>query len=66
MERLVCTPAEAAEALATSPSKVRELISTGELKAYREGKNFKIVITQLREYIETRATEETERRKNEQ
>ena len=66
MERLVCTPAEAAEALATSPSKVRELIANGELKAYREGKNFKIVITQLREYIETRATEETERRKNEQ
>lgn len=66
MKRLVCTPAEAAEALVTSPDKVRELIQTGELPAYREGRNFKIVISLLQEYIEERAINETERRKNEQ
>ena len=64
MDRLICTPAEAAEALVTSPDKVRELIQSGELPAYREGRNFKIVISQLHEYIQNRATEETERRKN--
>lgn len=64
MKRLVCTPAEAAEALVTSPDKVRELIQTGELPAYREGRNFKIVISLLQEYIEERAINETERRKN--
>ena len=64
MKRLVCTPAEAAEALVTSPDKVRELIQSGEIPAYREGRNFKIVISLLQVYIEERAMGETERRKN--
>lgn len=63
MKRLVCTPAEAAEALVTSPDKVRELIQNGELPAYREGRNFKIVISLLEEYIEERAFKETEERR---
>ena len=64
MERLICTPQEAAEALVTSPDKVRELIAKGEIPAYREGTHYKIVISQLHEYIRARANEETERRKN--
>lgn len=63
MKRLVCTPAEAAEALVTSPDKIRELIQSGELPAYREGRNFKIVISLLQEYIEERAGRETKERR---
>lgn len=63
MERLVCTPEQAAHALITSPDEVRRLIKTGELPAYRQGTNWKIVITQLQRYIEDRATRETKERR---
>lgn len=65
MEKLVCTPEEAAKALVTSPDKVRELIKRGELPAYQQGTHFKIPISLLSDYIERRAVEESERRKNE-
>lgn len=65
MDRLVCTPQQAAEALATRPSKVRELLDRGEIPSYREGRNYKIPISLLEEYVVTRAWKETdERRKN--
>ena len=64
MDRLICTPAEAAQALVTSPDKVRSLIECGEIPAYREGRNYKIVISQLEEYIRSRAERETEGRKH--
>ena len=64
MNRLVCSPAEAAEALATSPNKVRELLEHGDIPAYKEGRNYKIPITLLESYIVERAFTETERRKN--
>lgn len=64
MERLICTPAEAAEALATRPSKVRELLDHGDIPAYKEGRNYKIPIKLLENYIAERAYKETEERRN--
>ena len=63
MDRLICTPQEAAEALATRPAKVRELLDRGEIPAYKEGRNYKIPIVLLEEYIVTRAHKETEERR---
>ena len=63
MDRLVCTPAEAARALATNPDTIRELIHSGELPAYQNGTHFKIVIADLEEYIRNRASAETGKRK---
>ena len=65
MERLVVTPEEAAGMLITSPSEIRRLIHEGELPAYKSGRNFKIVIAQLQQYVERKAIEEAERRKKE-
>ena len=64
IKRLVCTPAEAAKALATSPNKVHELLERGEIPAYREGRNYKIVISLLQDYIEERAINESKERRN--
>ena len=63
MERLIVTPDEAAEMLVTSPAQVRTWIHEGRLPAYRTGKNWKIVITQLQIFVEQLALEETERRR---
>lgn len=65
MKRMICTPVEAAEALATRPAKVRELLDRGEIPAYKEGRNYKIPIVLLEDYIVERAQKETkERREN--
>lgn len=63
MEKLVVTPEEAAEMLVTSPATVRGWIREGLLPAYRQGRNWKIVISQLQIFIEQLAIHETERRK---
>lgn len=62
MEKLVATPDEAARMLATSPNEIRTLIIRGELPAYKSGRNYKIVISQLQDYIETKALRETKER----
>ena len=63
MDRIVLTPAEAANALATTKSKVHELLETGQLPAYRDGKNWKIPETLLLRYIEERAEREAMERR---
>lgn len=64
MKRMICTPVEAAEALATRPAKVRELLDRGDIPSYKEGRNYKIPIVLLEEYIVARALKETEERRN--
>ena len=70
MQRMVCTPMEASKALATSPDTIRELIQSGEIPAYKQGRNYKIPVRLLENYIAERAIKETkvrrleERRKN--
>lgn len=65
--KLVISAAECAEALATTPNEVQKLLKSGELPAYRQGKNWKIPISLLQKYIEDKATKEAEeRRKSEQ
>lgn len=47
----------------TSQSNILNLIRDGKIPAYRDGRNYKIVISQLQEYIEQRAISETKERK---
>ena len=65
METMIVRTAEAADLLATSPNRVLELIREGEIPAYRDGRNWSIPRTLLQAYVEDRAREETERRRNE-
>ena len=62
MEKLIVRIREAAQLLATSPNRVLELINEGEIKAYRDGKNWAIPLRLLQVYVEERAVKETERR----
>lgn len=63
MERIVITATEAAKALGTSPNRIKELLDTGELPAYRDGNTWSIPISLLHRYAETKAiTEAKERR----
>lgn len=62
MDKIVCTPEEAAEAMVTSPNIIRGWIRDGLLPAYKSGRNWKIVITQLQRFAEDLAISETERR----
>ena len=61
--RLVISATEAAKVLCTTPNKVQQMLASGELPAYREGKNWKIPISLLEKYVEDRALAETEKRK---
>ena len=54
---------EAAEILRTSPKSVLEALEKGEIKAYRDGKNWSILDKHLEEYAEKKAITDTERRK---
>lgn len=63
MSKMILTPDEAAEMLRTSKSTVHELLESGEIPAYREGKNWKIPAVLLKVYVTDRAMEESERRK---
>ena len=64
MERLVVTPAEAAEMLATSPNKIYLLLESGELPAYRQGSYWKIPVATLSAYIVEKAINESEERRS--
>ena len=63
MDKIVITAAEAAKALATSPNTVKELLETGQLPAYRDGRNWSIPISLLHEYVESRARAESQERR---
>ncbi len=63
MEKIVVTPEQAAEMLVTSPSEVRKWIHDGELPAYRSGRNWKIVKSQLQKFVEDKAEAETKERR---
>lgn len=61
--KLVLSASEVAEAMATTPNEVQRLLESGDLPAYKQGKNWKIPITLLEKYIEERAIAEAEKRK---
>ena len=63
MEKLILTAEEAAKALGTRSDTVRTMLKNGEIPAYREGKNWKIPMKLLQQYVEKRALEETEERR---
>lgn len=64
MEKLVMTPTEASRVLATRTDTIRNLLECGELPAYREGRNWKIPVDLLKQYICDRAMEETRKRRS--
>lgn len=64
MERIIIRTSEAAEMLSTSPNKIQELLETGKLPAYRDGRNWSIPVASVIKYAEDRAEKEAaERRK---
>ena len=63
MEAIVVRISDAADMLATSPNRIKELIDQGELYAYRDGKNWSIPKSLIHKYAEDRAINETAERK---
>ena len=64
MEKIIIRSKEAAEMLGTSPNVVLELLESGKIPAYREGKNWSIPVESVKKYAEDRAEKEAaERRK---
>lgn len=63
MERLIYSATEAAELLGTRPNTIQRLLESGEIPAYRDGKNWKIPKTLLLKYIEDKAIAEAKERR---
>ena len=59
---LVASPNQAMRAIQVSRKKLYELINTGELESYTEGKSRRITIKSINEYIERRLAAEAARR----
>lgn len=53
MEKIAVRPAEAAEALGISRSKVYELIATGEIPSVRIGNSARVPVKALRDLVES-------------
>lgn len=63
MDVLVYTADEAARVLRVRPEKIFEMLSSGEIPAYREGRGWKIPKTLLQATIESKAINEAKERK---
>jgi excisionase family DNA binding protein len=59
---LVASPNQAMTAIQVSRKKLYELINTGELESYTEGKSRRITVKSINEYIERRLAAEAARR----
>lgn len=63
MEKLIVSATEAAQILGTSPNSIQEALESGDLPAYKEGRNWKIPRTMLEQYVEERAVREAAERR---
>lgn len=63
MEKLILSPAEVAESLSTSPNTILAAIQSGEIPAYREGRNWKVPKASLQQYVIDRAAKESAERR---
>jgi excisionase family DNA binding protein len=59
---LVASPNQAMRAIQVSRRKLYELINTGELESYTEGKSRRITVKSINDYIERRLAAEVVRR----
>jgi excisionase family DNA binding protein len=59
---LVASPKQAMRAIQVSRKKLYELINTGELESYTEGKSRRITVKSINDYIERRLAAEAVRR----
>ncbi len=59
MEKLVVSPVEAAKLLQTRPDRIRNLCQSGEIIHYKDGRNIKIPVKALEEYVMDRAKSST-------
>jgi excisionase family DNA binding protein len=59
---LVASPKQAMRAIQVSRKKLYELINTGELESYTEGKSRRITVKSINDYIELRLAAEAVRR----
>ncbi|MGJ5197036.1 helix-turn-helix domain-containing protein [Bradyrhizobium sp. HKCCYLRH1030] len=61
-EPLVASPNQTMRAIQVSRKKLYELINTGELESYTEGKSRRITIRSINDYIQRRLAAEAARR----
>lgn len=63
MNALVVSAAEAATMLKLSKSQILAELEAGSIEAYRDGRNWKIPIVKLEQYVVRRAEEEASERR---
>jgi excisionase family DNA binding protein len=59
---LVASPNQTMKAIQVSRKKLYDLINSGELESYKEGKSRRITVKSINEYIERRLAVEAARR----
>jgi hypothetical protein len=59
---LVASPKQTMRAIQVSRKKLYELINTGELESYTEGKSRRIIVKSINDYVERRLATEAARR----
>lgn len=63
IERLLYRPAEAADAIGVSRSRIYELIASGEVPSVRVGRTLRVPVDALRRWVEQQVAEgKTQRR----
>jgi excisionase family DNA binding protein len=60
VQRLLYTTEEAAAALGIGVTKMKELISSGELRSIKVGRLRRITVTSLNEYVQLQALKQNE------
>ena len=63
MEPLVVSAAEAARMLNVKTATLQQELKAGNIYAYRDGRNWKIPVEALKNYVNARAETETEERR---
>lgn len=61
--KLVISASECAKVLSTSPNTVQKLLADGEIPAYRQGREWKIPVKALEDYVVAKAQREAEERR---
>lgn len=64
MEPLVLSQADAMKLLKTNPETIQRYLLSGELPAYKEGRNWKIPLESLKNFTVDKALKEAEARRN--
>lgn len=63
MDRIVVSAYEARQMLGISPNRLQKILESGEIDAYKVGRNWKIPVEAITEYVRHKSKSESEERR---